>query len=127
MPVSIVGQLGNVPHNRALRSSISSAAVQPIQTQLEYLLSDLPGSTLQDYRKGQTIYKQDQRSTGIYRVVEGTVKVSRLADARREAIVDIYQLGEFFGESALLGLDPCCEQATALELVRLKAPGTPPA
>jgi len=95
MPVSIVGQLGNVPHNRALRSSISSAAVQPIQTQLEYLLSDLPGSTLQDYRKGQTIYKQDQRSTSIYRVVEGTVKVSRLADARREAIVDIYQPGEF--------------------------------
>jgi CRP/FNR family transcriptional regulator, cyclic AMP receptor protein len=98
---------------------MSPALARPIQTPLEYPLADLPGSIIQDYRKGQTIYRQDQRSTSIYLVVEGMVKVSRLADAGREAIVDIYRPGELFGESALLELEPCCEQATALEVVRL--------
>src|SRR6185437_11347250 len=57
----------------------------------------------------------------IYLMVEGTVRVSRLAEARREVIVDIYWRGEFFGESGILELDPCCEQATALGHVRLMA------
>jgi CRP/FNR family cyclic AMP-dependent transcriptional regulator len=98
---------------------MSSAVAYPLQRQLEYPLSDLPGSTIEDYRKGQIVYRHDQRLTCIYLVVEGTVKVSRLVGAHRESIVDIYRRGEFFGEAAILDLDPCGEQATALEFVRL--------
>jgi len=53
-------------------------------------------------RKGQTIYSQDQPSTSIYLVIDGKVKVCRLADDGRQVVVDIYQPDEFFGESAFL-------------------------
>ena len=57
-----------------------------------------------EYRKGQMIYNQDQPSTSIYLVIDGKVKVSRLADDGHQVVVDIYQPDEFFGESAFLNL-----------------------
>jgi CRP-like cAMP-binding protein len=73
------------------------------------------------YEKGQLIYDQDQPSTGIHLVIAGRVKVARLANNGRQAIVDIYQTDDFFGESALLGLPRRPEQAAALEDTRLMA------
>ena len=67
------------------------------------------------------IYDQQQPSTAIYLVIDGKVKVSRLADDGHQVVVDIYQPDEFFGESALLNLPHRCEQATALENTRLMA------
>ena len=65
------------------------------------------------------IYSQDQPSTSIYLVIDGKVKVSRMADDGHQVVVDIYQTDEFFGESALLGLPQRAEQATALENTKL--------
>jgi CRP/FNR family transcriptional regulator len=72
-----------------------------------------------EFRKGQLIYNQDQACTNIYLVIEGKVKVSRLADDGRQVVVDIYQSDEFFGESAFLNLPHRPEQATALDSTRL--------
>src|SRR5512132_344439 len=58
-------------------------------------------------------------STSIYLVIDGKVKVSRLADDGHQVIVDIYQPDEFFGESAFLSLPHRSEQATALENTKL--------
>ena len=77
-----------------------------------------------EYRKGQTIYNQDQPSTNLYLVIEGKVKVIRLADDGHQVVVDIYQPDEFFGESAFLSLPHRSEQATALEDAKLMAWGT---
>lgn len=88
---------------------------------LEDPLAHLPCSTIVEYRKGQTIYNQDQPSTSLYLVIDGKVKVVRLADDGHQVVVDIYQQDEFFGESAFLSLPHRSEQATVLEDAKLMA------
>ena len=97
---------------------ISPAVVTP-QKALEDPLAYLPCSTIVEYKKGQMIYNQDQPSTSIYLVIDGKVKVCRLADDGHQVVVDIYQTDEFFGESAFLNLPHRAEQATALENTKL--------
>jgi len=92
---------------------------------LEDPLAHLPCSTIVEYRKGQTIYNQDQPSTSLYLVIEGKVKVVRLADDGHQVVVDIYQPDEFFEESAFLSLSHRSEQATVLEDAKLMAWATP--
>jgi CRP/FNR family transcriptional regulator len=96
----------------------SSLAVAP-QKQLEDPLAHLPCSNIVEYRKGQLIYNQDQPSTNIFLVIDGKVKVSRLAADGHQVVVDIYQPDEFFGESAFLDLPHRAEQASALDDTRL--------
>ncbi len=86
---------------------------------VEDALAYLPCSRIVAFRKGQTIYDHHQPSDAIYLVIDGKVKVSRLADNGRQVIVDIFQPDEFFGESALLGLPQRPEQATAMEDTQL--------
>jgi CRP/FNR family cyclic AMP-dependent transcriptional regulator len=85
------------------------------QRTLEDPLAHLPCSTIVEFKKGQTVYNQDQPSTSIYLVIEGKIKVSRMAGDGQQVVVDIYQTDEFFGESALLNLPQRSEQAAALE------------
>jgi CRP/FNR family transcriptional regulator len=89
------------------------------QKPLEDPLAHLPCSSIVEYKKGQMIYNQDQPSTSIYLVIDGKVKVCRLADDGHQVVVDIYQPDEFFGESAFLNLPHRAEQATALENTKL--------
>jgi CRP/FNR family transcriptional regulator len=89
------------------------------QKPLEDPLAHLPCSHILEYRRGQTIYDQQQPSTAIYLVIDGKVKVSRLADDGHQVVVDIYQPDEFFGESAFLDLPNRPDQATALESTKL--------
>ncbi len=96
-----------------------SVVVAPQQKPLEDPLAHLPCSSILEYKKGQAIYNQDQPSTNIYLVIEGKVKVSRLADDGHQVVVDIYQADEFFGESAFLNLSQRAENASALEATRV--------
>lgn len=97
----------------------SSPAVTTPQRALEDPLAHLPCSTILEYKKGQIIYNQDQPSTSIHLVIDGKVKVCRLADDGRQVVVDIYQPDEFFGESAFLGLAQRTEIAVALESTKV--------
>ncbi|MGA2148438.1 MAG: Crp/Fnr family transcriptional regulator [Bryobacteraceae bacterium] len=94
------------------------AVVAPAKA-LEDPLAHLPCSTLLEFRKGQTIYNHDQPSCNLYLVMEGSVKVSRVADDGHQVVVDIYQPNEFFGESALLSLPQRAEQACAMSDAKL--------
>jgi CRP/FNR family cyclic AMP-dependent transcriptional regulator len=96
-----------------------SPAVLTPQRALEDPLAHLPCSSILEFKKGQMIYSQDQPSTSIYLVIDGKVKVCRLADDGHQVVVDIYQPDEFFGESAFLNLPHRAEQATALENTKL--------
>jgi CRP/FNR family transcriptional regulator len=87
----------------------------PLDSPLDYL----PCSSVEVYRAGQIIYKQNEPSTNIYLVLDGRVKVSRLTDDGREVLLDIYQRDEFFGESTCLPLPGRPDQATALENTNL--------
>jgi len=91
----------------------STLAAAPVRV-LEDPLAHLPCSTLLEFSKGQTIYNQDQPSRNLYLVMEGAIKVSRVADDGRQVVVDIYQPNEFFGESALVSLPQRAEQASAM-------------
>ncbi|MDE3167549.1 MAG: Crp/Fnr family transcriptional regulator [Acidobacteriota bacterium] len=97
----------------------SSPSVIPAAKPLEDPLAHLPCSSILEYRKGQIIYNQDQPCTSLYLVIDGKVKVSRLADDGRQVIVDIYQRDEFFGESAFLNLPHRSEQATAQDSTKV--------
>ena len=97
----------------------STSLPHATQKPLEDPLAHLPCSSILEYRRGQMIYDQQQPSTAIYLVIDGKVKVSRLADDGHQVVVDIYQPDEFFGESAFLNLPNRPEQATALENTKL--------
>jgi CRP/FNR family cyclic AMP-dependent transcriptional regulator len=86
---------------------------------VEDLLALLPCSSILEYRKDQVIYDQDQPSASVYLVIDGKVKVCRIADGGRAVVVDIYDTEEFFGESALLNSPTRGEQALALENTKL--------
>jgi CRP/FNR family cyclic AMP-dependent transcriptional regulator len=97
----------------------SSAAVSLSQEQFEDPLAYLPFSTMVEYQKGATIYGPDRTSTGLYLVIEGRVKVSRLSESGHQFVIDIYRADDFFGESAFLNLPHHCEQATAIETAKV--------
>ena len=86
----------------------------PATKTLEDPLSHLPCSTILGFRKKQVIFTQGEPSASIYLVISGKVKVSRLGEGVSEAVLDIYQADEFFGESALIGA-PHSETAVALD------------
>lgn len=105
--------------NPAISGSMAvSPAPVPSQRPLEDPLAHLPCSTILEYKKGQVIYNQDQPSTSIHLVIDGKVKVCRLADDGRQVVVDIYQPDEFFGESAFLGLRNVLKSLLHLRILR---------
>jgi CRP/FNR family cyclic AMP-dependent transcriptional regulator len=81
----------------------------------EDALAYLPCSTVQEFGKGLQIYGPGDPPAGIYLVIEGRVKMSRVNDAGIPVVIDILQTDDFFGESALLNYTTDSEQALALE------------
>src|SRR5215831_1827848 len=94
------------------------AASKP-QAPLEDPLYYLPCSHVAEYRKGQVIYNQNAPSANIYLILDGKVKVSRLAEGGRQFLVRICLTDEFFGESAFVHLPQRPERASALENTKL--------
>ena len=99
----------------------TSTTVLAPQKALEDPFAHLPCSSIVEFKKGQMVYNQDQPSSNIYLIIEGKIKVCRMADDGHQVVVDIYQPDEFFGESALLNLPHRCEQATAMENTKIMA------
>src|ERR1700687_211361 len=103
----------------ALGGIMATSPTVVTQKPLEDPLAHLPCSSIVEYKKGQMIYNQDQPSTSIYLVIDGKVKVCRLADDGRQVVVDIYQPDEFFGESAFVGPAQRTELSVAIENTKL--------
>src|SRR5438874_7668171 len=82
-------------------------------------LTYLPCSQILDFRKGALVYNESQPATRIYLVIGGKVKITRPAGDGRAVLADIYRAEEFFGESALLRLPRCSEEASTIEFTRL--------
>lgn len=96
-----------------MATSTIAAAVPQHRT--EDPLAYLPCSSILEYRKGQVIYNHDQPPSNIFLVIEGKVKVSRLAGNGQQVVVDIYGKDSFFGEAGLLSGLVRNEQAVALD------------
>jgi CRP/FNR family transcriptional regulator len=87
---------------------------QPPGCTQEDALAYLRCSTISVFKKGQVIFGPDQPSAHLYLVIDGRVKVSRLAGEDHEVVLDIYLPDEFFGESAFVSVARP-EKAVALE------------
>lgn len=59
-------------------------------------LQEMPGVRMQ-FAAGEEIYAQEEEADLIYRVVEGSVRTTRLGSDGRRQIGDFYYPGDFFG------------------------------
>ena len=55
------------------------------------------------YKKGQYIYLQSEQANKVFFVAKGKVKIGTYSEAGKEITKSFVQVGEFFGELALLG------------------------
>ena len=84
----------------------------------------LARSVFRHYQRGETLFIQDEKTTGIHLILEGWVKLYRVAPNGSEAVVSVFARGESFGEAIALraGRYPVsAEAATDCDLFILPA------
>jgi CRP-like cAMP-binding protein len=55
------------------------------------------------YRRGMTIFAQGEPAASVMYIEEGTVRLSVLSRAGKEAVIAVLDAGHFFGEGCLVG------------------------
>ena len=93
------------------------AAIDPYVAALLGRISE--GKRVISIQKGKRIFSQGDRADAIYFVQSGTVKVSVLSSAGREAVLAILGPRQFFGEGALVGQSVRVSTATAVQRATL--------
>ena len=84
----------------------------------------LRDSHLVNFDRGQTIFIQGERARAIYIVVDGWVKLYRLAPSGTEAVVGVFTKGRSFGEAVAFRKDVypvSAEAVTRCRLIRIDA------
>jgi CRP/FNR family transcriptional regulator, cyclic AMP receptor protein len=66
------------------------------------------------YNAGQTVYRQDEPGTEMFRIVSGLVRLSVLRSDGREVIFLFFRPGDCFGDSSLVDGEPRPQTAEAL-------------
>ena len=96
---------------------MSSAATNltTFSTGVDDPLTLLPHTPVRAYQKGEAIYGPEDRADALYLVVEGRVKISRVAEGGKEVILDFYHKDDFFGAAGFLGAGRQGERAVALD------------
>ncbi len=79
-----------------------------------FLNSPRIGRKVTDYPSGTNIYSQGDPSDAIFYIQNGSVKLSVLSAAGREAVVGVLGPGDFFGEGALAGQPVRLATATSM-------------
>lgn len=67
------------------------------------------------FKRGDTIFRKDDKGTHLYVVLEGAVKIALPGEFGQEALVAIARSGEYFGELALFDRSPRSATVVALE------------
>ncbi len=62
----------------------------------------LSRAVFRHYNRGETLFIQDEQTTGIHLMLEGWVKLYRVAPNGSEAVVSVFARGESFGEAIAL-------------------------
>ena len=78
-------------------------------------LAVLPRRRPQVYEKEQIIYSAEDPADSLFLVVDGAVKVSRLAENGKETVLDVESSESFFGLASMMGAGFHGETAIALE------------
>jgi len=89
-----------------------SLLMQPLPDRIaEALLSDASTRT---FSRGETIFLQDETATVVHVVLEGWVKLYRIAPNGNEAVVNVLTSGQSFGEAVAFRLSPYPVSAEAV-------------
>ncbi len=73
------------------------------------------GKTCSHYKKGQSIFYEDNIPLGIYCISKGAVKLTRSNKDGKEQIIRFAREGEFLGYRALIAEEPLIATATCIE------------
>jgi CRP-like cAMP-binding protein len=84
-----------------------------------YLTSMVPGSSARSFQAGQAIFYQRDAEDALYYIRRGTVKLTAVSKAGREAVVGILKAGAFFGEGCLVGKRKHMTTASAMSSTSL--------
>jgi len=76
-------------------------------------------STVNDYKKRQVIYKEGNHPHYLYYIVQGKVKTYKTHEDGKDLVIDLYNVGDFFGYTALIENSVYHETAEALEETEL--------
>lgn len=101
-------------------SSVNAIHTQPIMLMHE-IAGDIPAMLRQvpavrhSHARGGVIYRVEQNADAVYAVLNGRVRLSRVAGDGRESVLHVLKTGEIFGEGAVLAPGPRREQAAALD------------
>ncbi|GAA4304294.1 response regulator [Nibribacter koreensis] len=99
-------------YSQPLESLGALAATSGGLTQLQDVIA---GLKIRQVKKGQDIYQVEDQPKGIYLIMSGRVKTSKMADDGRELITGMYTQNEYMGIEALLLSEPYTDNATAME------------
>lgn len=107
-------------HEREKSIARQSMLIRSLPEQhVETLLSK---SHWRHYERGETLFLQDEDATAIHVVLEGWVKLFRMAPNGSEAVVSVFARGESFGEAVALRGVPypvSAEAVTAAEVMHI--------
>jgi CRP-like cAMP-binding protein len=98
-------------------TTVTAVPTDPYVTTLLGKISE--GKREMSVQKGKKIFSQGDRADAIYFVQSGTVKVSVVSAAGKEAVLAMLGPHAFFGEGSLVGQPLRVSTATALEPVTL--------
>lgn len=82
-------------------------------------LSLLPRTPLRECARNEVIYGPEDRAEVLYLIIDGRVKISRMAGPDQEVILEFCHKDDFFGETGFLANGKYGEQAMALEKTTL--------
>ncbi|WP_425073329.1 Crp/Fnr family transcriptional regulator [Sagittula sp. S175] len=108
------------PEDRRIagQSLLLSGLSEDIRTNL------LDGSHAQEFDRNATIFLQGEQARSIFIVVEGWVKLYRIAPSGAEAVVGVFTRGRSFGEAVAFRSDlypVSAESVTPCRLIRIEA------
>lgn len=72
------------------------------------------GCTTLRCQRHQILFTQGEEADAVFYILEGWVKLTVLSPQGKEAVVAIFEKGDFFGEACLAGLGVCSATATCL-------------
>ncbi len=70
---------------------------------------------LSEYKKGETIFKEDEHSNKVYLILKGVVKSHKMDESGKELITALYKADDFLGFTSFIDNIPYQESATAVE------------
>ncbi|MDN3677816.1 response regulator [Flavobacterium paronense] len=119
--IELLNAIETLLKKRTLQKDFYSKSIQ----QMQQLSTDVKGLTELNkiieerkhriVRKKQALYYEGDKVTGIYLILKGKIKTTKIADDGRELTTAIYDADQFLGTNVLFSSDSYIDNAIAME------------